>query len=166
LYNKQYLQSLSADFQPLLHTATFIWIHYPLMYCNNCTLPSSSTISWCSTITEHCDLHLDLLSAGVIPLLHIIIFTCVHYQMVYWRYCYPHVDPLPAGVLSSLHIAIFTWIHLSAALLTLWYILSSFEFTISWCNAITTQLYHHLDPLSAGVLPSLHTVIFTWIHYW
>jgi hypothetical protein len=149
-----HLQSLSADFRPLLHTSTFIWIHYPRMYCHTCTLLTSfgSTISWCSAITAHCDFHLDLLSAGVLLLLlHITRFTCMHYQLVY----YHHHCTLQTS--RGFTFQLLCW-HYST-------LLSSSGFTIKWCNAIIWQAYHHLHPLSAGVLPSLHIVIFTWIHY-
>jgi len=58
-----------------------------------------------------------------------------------------HLQPLAADFWSLLHTAVFTGLN------------------IRWCTSITAHFYHYLDPLSAGVLPSLYTVISNWIYF-
>jgi hypothetical protein len=130
-----HLDSLSADVLPYLHISILIWIHYQLVFCHHCTL----------------QFHLDLLSTGVLLLLHITLFTCMHYQLMY----YHHHCTLQSS--RGFTFQPLCW-HYST-------LLSSSGFTIKWCNTITTQAYRHLHTLSAHVLPSLHIVIFTWVHY-
>jgi len=57
------------------------------------------------------------------------------------------VQSLPADFWSLLHTAVFIGLN------------------IHWCTAITEHFYPHLDPLSVGVLPPLHTAISNWIYY-
>jgi hypothetical protein len=58
-----------------------------------------------------------------------------------------HLQSLLADFWSFLHTAVFIGLN------------------IQWCTAITAHFYPHLGPLSAHVLPSLHTAISNRIYY-
>ena len=131
------------------------WTRCLLMYCHNCTLLSSfgSTIRWCTVITAQCDLYLDLLSAGVLPVLYTVILCgsninrCTtitahcnpHFNDI-MADCYPHLDPLSAGVMPLLHNSIITWTLCHHCTL-----LSSPGFTISQGIAIIARQDSHLE---------------------
>jgi hypothetical protein len=58
--------------------------------------------------------------------------------------------------------------HLQSLLADFWSLLHTAVFiglNIHWCTAITAYFYPHLGPLSAHVLPSLHTAISNRIYY-
>jgi hypothetical protein len=138
------LDSLSADVLPKPHTFILIWIHYQLVYCHHCTLrsPIRFTINFC--ITYHYCTLLSTIRWCTASTVH-----CYPLWIHYKQVCYHHCT-----LQSSLQ---FTY------QLLYWHygtLLSSYGFTISWCNAITAHFYHHFDPLF-----SLHTIIFSWIHY-
>jgi len=58
-----------------------------------------------------------------------------------------HLQSLAADFWSLLHTAVFIGLN------------------IRWCTAITAHFYHYLDPISAGILPLLHTAISNWIYF-
>jgi len=109
-------------------------------------------------------MHLQSPAADFWSLLHTAVFIglYIHWCTAITAHFYHYLDPLSQLVYCH-HCTLWSQTGSTFSFCTTyhyWTLLS----TVSWCTANTVHLLSSLDPLSAGVLPSLHIAIVTAIH--